>query len=65
MMANEEKLLLTSSIECALEEAKAESSSILALEFALRKRTTFCMASTWEIYKALEVVTLFFKLMIA
>lgn len=56
-----EQLLHTSLIDSELEEAKAEISSKFAFEQALCKRTTFCTASMWEQYKALDAVTFFFK----
>lgn len=51
----------TSSIEWPLEDITDDSSSKLASEPALCKRTTFSTASKWDIYKVLRDVTFLFK----
>lgn len=48
-------------MEIELEEAKAEISSRAAEELALCSFTTFCMASKWDTYKALEALVFLFK----
>jgi len=51
----------TFSIESPLEDITEVRSSKAASELALCKRTTFCTASIWDIYKALRDVTFFLK----